>query len=133
MAYVDAATTNILSPDIFHVKTLGICLDTYNLNCLLQCTCLFLQMSTLHFYQHLNTHVLIVEGKFFLLINVPIYNRAQQLQIYEVFSLQVPHGNLLAQYKINPKYTEVTYDVTNVVMIMDQLYRACQHTDSSAG
>ena len=41
--------------------------------------------------------------QFMLLINVPIQNRAQQLQIYEVFSLSVPHSNLSAQYKINHK------------------------------
>ena len=41
---------------------------------------------TLHFYWYLNTHVLAAEGQFLLLIDVPIHNRAQQLQIYEVFN-----------------------------------------------
>ena len=56
--------------------------------------------NTLHFYQYLNTHVLIVEGQFLPLINVPIQNRAQQLQIYEVFNLSVPHSNLSAHTKL---------------------------------
>ena len=56
---------------------------------------------TLHFYMYLSAHVLIADGQFLLLIDVPIHNRAQQLQIYGVFSLPVPHSNLSAQYKIN--------------------------------
>ena len=42
--------------------------------------------STLCVYQYLNTHVLMIDGLFLLLIDVPIQNRAQQLQIYEIFS-----------------------------------------------
>ena len=84
---------------------------------------------TLHFYQYLSTHVLIAEGQFLLLIDVPIQNRAQQLQIYEVFNLPVPHSNLSAQYKIIHRYIGVTYDETKAVAIMDQQYIACQHAN----
>ena len=48
------------------------------------------------------------------------YKTAQDLQIYEVFSLPVPHSNLSALYKINHKYIGVTYDETKAVTIMDQ-------------
>ena len=81
----------------------------------------------LHFYQYLNKHVLKAEGQFLLLIDVPIQNRTQQLQIYEVFSLPVPHSNLSAQYKINHKYIEVTYDEAKAITITDQQYKACQN------
>ena len=84
---------------------------------------------TLHFYQYLNTHVLITEGQFLLLINVPIQNQAQQLQIYAVFTLPVPHSNLSAQYKINHKYMGVMYVETKAVAMMDQQYIACQHAN----
>ena len=82
---------------------------------------------TLHFYGYLKTYVLIAEGQFLLLINVPLQNRAQQLQIYEVLSLLVPHSNLSAQYKINHRYVGVTYDKTKAVAITDHQYRSCQH------
>ena len=80
---------------------------------------------TLHFYQYLNTHELIAEGQFLLLVDVPIQNRAQQFQIYEVLSVPVLHSNLSAQYKINCRYIGVTYDETKEVAITDQQYIAC--------
>ena len=64
-----------------------------------------------------------------LLIDVPIQNRGQQLQIYEVFNLPVLHGYLSAQYIINHKYIGVTYDETKAVAIMDQQYTAWQHAN----
>ena len=60
---------------------------------------------------------------------MPIQNRAQQLQIYEVFNLPLLHSNLSAQYKFNHRYIGVTYDETKVVAITDQQYIACQHAN----
>ena len=74
-----------------------------------------------------NTNVLIVEGRLLLLTNVPIQNRAKQLQIYEVFNLPIPHSNLSAQYKIDHSYIGVIYEETKAVSIMNQQYIACQH------
>ena len=74
----------------------------------------------LHFYWYLNTHVLITEGQFLLLINVPIQNRAQQLQIYEFFNLPFQHSDLSSQYKINHEYIGVTNDETKAAAITDQ-------------
>ena len=85
--------------------------------------------NTLHFYQNLSTHVLIADGQFLLLTNVHVKNRAQQLQIYEIFSLPVPHSSLSAKYKINHKYIGATYDETKAVAIMDLQNRACQHAN----
>ena len=85
--------------------------------------------NTLHFYQYLNTHVMIADGQFLLLINVPIQNRAQQLKIYEVVSLPVPHSNLSAEYKVNYKYIALMYDETKAVAISDLQYRACQYAN----
>ena len=126
MDYVDAATTNILSPNILPMEDLRNMLR--HIESELPST-MHLPISlddTLYFYQYPNTHILVAEGQFLLLIDVPIQNRAQQLQIYEVFSLPVPHSNLSAQYKINYKYIRMTYDVTKAVAIMDQQYKACQ-------
>ena len=38
--------------------------------------------NTLHFYWYLKTHVLVADGQFLLLIDVPLQDRVQQLQIY---------------------------------------------------
>ena len=108
MDYINAATTNIFSPDILPVE---------DRRSMLRCreselpSTMHLPMSldnTLHFYQYLNRHVLIAEGQLLLLIDEPIQNSAQQLQIHVVFNLPVPHNNLSAQYKINHRYTGVT-------------------------
>ena len=58
---------------------------------------------------------------------MPIQNRAQQLQIYEVFILPVPHRNLSVEYEANYKYIGITYDETKEVAITNLQYRACQH------
>ena len=124
--YIDATTTNLLSPNILPVEDLRNMLR--HIESELPST-MHLPISlddTLHFYWYLNTQVLIAEGQFLLLINVPIQNRAQQLQIYEVFSLPVPHSNLSVQYEINYKYIEVMYDEMKADAITDQQYITCQ-------
>ena len=101
MDYVDAVTTNVLSPDILPVEDLTNMLRHIESELP---SIMHLPTSadnTLHFYQYLNTHVLIVDRQFLLLTDMSIKNRAQQLQIYEVFSLPLPHNNLLAEYKVN--------------------------------
>ena len=134
MDHVYAATINILSPDKIPVEDLRIMLrhieselpSTVHLDISLD--------DTLHFYWYLNTHVLIAEGQFLLLINVSIENRAQQLQIYEVFSLPVPHINLSVQYKINHMYIGVTYDETKrLPSWISSTEPASMEIDSSAG
>ena len=79
MDYVDAATTSILSPDILPMEDLRNILRLRESE--LPSTMHFPISSydTLHFYQYLYTHVLIVEGQYLLLTDVPIQNRAQQL------------------------------------------------------
>ena len=125
MDNVDAATINILSPDILPVKDLRSMLRHIESELL---STMHLPISlddNLHFYQYINTHVLIAEGQFLFFINVPIQNRAQQLQIYDVFNLPVLHSNLSSPYKINHRYIGITYDETKAVAIMDQQYIAC--------
>ena len=81
MDYVDDATTNILSPNILPVEDLRNMLR-YTKSELPSTMHLSISLDdTLHFYQYLNTHILIADGQFLLVIDVPIQNRAQQLQI----------------------------------------------------
>ena len=125
MDYVYAATTNVLSPDILSVEDLRNMLK--HLESELP-SMMHLHISSdniLHVYIYLNMNVLIAGGQFLLLINVPIQHRAQQLQIYEIFSLPVPHSNLSAEHKVNYKYIGVTYEETKAVPITNVQCRAC--------
>ena len=81
---------------------------------------------TPHFYRYLHTHILIADEQFLLLMNVPIQDHAQQLEIYEVFNLVIPHGNFSAHYNINSKYLGITYDETKTVEILEQQFSICQ-------
>ena len=87
MDYVDVATTNILSPDILPLEDLRSILRHIESELPSTIHLLISQDETLHFYRYLSTHVFISEGQFLLLIDMSIQNRAQQLQIYEVFNL----------------------------------------------
>ena len=76
----------------------------------------------LHFYRYLHTHVLIVDEQFLLLINVPI----QQIEIYEVFNLEIPHRNFSAEYNIQNKYLGIMHDETSAVEISEDQFRTYQ-------
>ena len=71
--------------------------------------------NTLYFYRYLCTHVLITKKQFLLLIDIPIQDRSWQITIYEVFTLNIPHGNLSACYDINTKYLGITKDESMAV------------------
>ena len=95
MDYIEAASTSILSPHIFPVEDLREML--MHIEAELPST-MHLPVSlddTLHFYLYLCTHILVAEDHFLLLIDVPIQDKAQQLDIYQVFNLFIPRGNLL--------------------------------------
>ena len=117
MDYVDAAATNILSPDILPVEDLRNMLRHIESEVPSTIHLPISSHNTFHLYWYLHIHILIAEGQFLLLINMPIQNRAQQLQIYEVSSLPVPHSNLSAQYKISHKNIGGTHDETKAVAI----------------
>ena len=112
MDYVDTATTNILSPGIPPVEDLRSMLRHIESELPSPMHRSISSIDILHFYWYIYTHVLIVEGQFLLLINVPLQNKPQPLQIYEIIHLPLPHSNLSTQYKINHRYIGVTYDET---------------------
>ena len=67
---------------------------------------------TLHFYRYLHTHVLMENKQFLLLIDMPIQDRAHQVTVHQVFTLDIPHRIYSAHYDVNAKYLGVTKDVT---------------------
>ena len=80
-------------------------------------------------FRYLCTHVLIADEQFLLLIDVPIQDCAQQLKIYEVFNLAIPHRNLSAHYSINNKYLGIMHDETKAVDISEDQFKTCQEAN----
>ena len=71
--------------------------------------------------------MLVADGQFLLLLDVPIQDRAQHFQTYEIFNLPVPNGDISEKYKNSDKYIGITYDETEAVMITEQQYSTCLH------
>ena len=131
MDYIDAATTETFSPHIVPImdlkKMLSHIEDTLT-------STLHLPVSsedTLHFYCYICTHVLSANKQFLPLINVPIQDWSQQLSIYKVFTLDIPHGNFIAHYDVNTKSPGTTQDKTMAVEISPQQFRICQEATDS--
>ena len=60
---------------------------------------------------------MVADGQYLLLIDVPKQDRAQQLQIYEIFNLPVQHGDVSVKYEISDKYIGITYDEIQEVVL----------------
>ena len=84
---------------------------------------------TLHFYRYRCTHVLITNKQFLLLIDVPIQDRSQQISIYKIFTLDIPHGNFTAHYDINTQYLVITQDEIMAVEISPHQFSICQEAN----
>ena len=80
---------------------------------------------TLHFYRYLHTHVLIAKQQFLLLIDVPIQDQMQQLSIYKIFTLDIPHGNFTASYDVSTQCLGVMQDETITVEILPYQFSIC--------
>ena len=126
MDYIDAATSGTLSLHIFPMMDLQMMLT--HIQDILPST-LHLPISpedNLHLYRFLCTNVLIAAKQFLLLIDVPIQDRSQQVNIFQVFTLSIPHGNFSAAYDINTQYLGVTSDVTMAMSLSISQFRDCQ-------
>ena len=86
-------------------------------------------VDTLHFYRYLHTHVLIENKQFLLLIDIPIQDRARQITIHQVFTLDIPHGNYSAHYDINTQYFGVTKDATMGLELSCTQFEVCKQAN----
>ena len=127
--YIDTATSSILSPHVLPMTNLQKMLqhiaDTLPPS-------LHLPISpedTLHFYRYLCTHVLIENKQFLLLIDIPIQDRAHQITVHQVFTLDIPHGNYSAHYDINTRYFGVTKDSMMGVELSATQFQICQQAN----
>ena len=126
MDYIDAATTRILSHHVPPVEDLREMLLHIEETLPLTMHLPIPSEAALHFYRYLCTHVLIADEQFLLLIDVPIQVHAQQLEIYEVFNLAIPHGNFSAHYNINNRYFGIMHDETKAVEVSEVQFKTCQ-------
>ena len=129
MDYIDATTTRILLPHVLPVEDLRKMLLHIEGTLPLTMHLAVSSGDTLRFYRHLCTHILTAGEQFLLLINVPIQDCAQQLKIYEVFNLVIPHGNSSAHYNINNRYLGIMHDETKAVEILEEQFNIFQRAN----
>ena len=115
MDYIDAATSGTLSPHILPIMDLQKMLIHIEETLPPMLHPPVSSDNTLHFYRYLHTHVLIANKQFLLLIDIPIQDRSHQITIYEIFTLDIPHGNFTAHFDIATKYLGITRDETMAV------------------
>ena len=129
MDYIDAATSGILSPHVLPAADLQKMLqhipDTLPPTLHLPIS----PVDTLHSYRYLCTHVLIENKQFLLLIDIPIQDRACQITIHQVFTLDIPHGNYSAHYGVNTRYFGVTKDATMGLELSNRQFETCQQAN----
>ena len=127
--HIDATTSGILPPHVLPIvdlqKMLQHIADTLPPTLHLP----ILPVNTLHFYRYLCTHVLIKDKQFLLLIDIPIQDRARQITIHQVFTLDIPHGNYSAHYNINTRYFGVTKDTTMGLELSTTQFEVCQQAN----
>ena len=126
--YIDAATSGILSTHILPIADLQKMLQHIADNLPPTLHLPISPLDTLHFYWYLRTHILI-ENFFLLLIDIPIQDRACQITIHEVFTLDNPRGNYSAHYDINTRYFWVTKDTTMGLELSNTQFKTCKQAN----
>ena len=126
MDYINAATSVTLSLHILPVMDLQKMLLHIEETLPLMLHLPVSSDDTLHFYRYLHTHILIVNKQFLLLIDVPIQDTSQQITIYKVFTLNIPHGNFTACYNVTTKYLGITKDETMAGELTATQFQVCQ-------
>ena len=129
LEYIDTATTGTLTPHLIPVPDLQQMLYQIESELPPNMHLLIPSSDLLHFYRYLRTHLLVEENQFLLLIDVPIQDRAWQIQIYQIINLPVPIGNYSMRYTMDTKYLGVTYDRTKAMDIPDKQFKLCEEAN----
>ena len=129
LEYIDTATTGTLTPHLILVPDLQKMLYQIESELPPNMHLPIPSSDPLHFYRYLRTHVLVEENQFLLLIDVPIQDRAQQIQIYKIINLPVPVGNYSMRYTMNNKYIGVTCDRTKAMDIPEDQFKLCKEAN----
>ena len=110
LEYIDTAITGTLTPHLIPVPDLQKMLYQIESELPPNMHLPIPSSDPLHFYRYLWSHVLVEENQFLLLIDVPIQDRAQQIQIYN-------------------KYLGVTYNRTKVMDIPENQFKLCKEAN----
>ena len=129
LEYIDTATTGTLTPHLIPVPDLQKMLYQIESELPPNIHLPIPFSDLLHFYIYLRTHVLVEENQFLLLIDVPIQDRAQQIQIYKIINLPVPVGNYSVRYTMDNKYLGVTYNRTKEMDIPEDQFKLCKEAN----
>ena len=129
LEYIDTATTGTLTPHLIPVPDLQQMLFQIESELPPNMHLPIPSSDPLHFYRYLWTHILVEENQFLLLIDVPIQDRAQQIQIYQIINLPVPVGNYSMRYTMDTKYLGVTYDRTKAMDIPEEQFKLCKEAN----
>ena len=129
LEYIDTATTGTLKPHLIPVPDLQQMLYQIESELPPNMHLLIPSSDPLHFYRYLRMHILVEENQFLLLIDIPIQDRAQQIQIYQIINLPVPVGNYSMRYTMEMKYLGVTYDRTKAMDIPEEQFKLCKEAN----
>ena len=129
LEYTDTATTSTLTPHLIPVPDLQKMLYQIESELPPNMHLAIPSSDLLHFYRYLRSHVLVEESQFLLLIDVPIQDRAQQIQIYKIINLPVPVGNYAMRYTMDNKYLGITYDRTKAMDIPEDQFKLCKEAN----
>ena len=129
LEYIDTATTGTLTPHLIPVPDLQQMLYWIESELPPNMQLPIPSSDPLHFYRYLWMHILVEENQFLLLIDVPIQDRAQQIQICQIINLPVPVGNYSMRYTMEMKYLGVTYDRTKAMDILEEQFKLCKEAN----
>ena len=129
LEYINTATTGTLTPHLIPVPDLQQMLHRIESELPPNKHLPIPSSDPLHFYRYLRMHVLVEENQFLLLIDVPIQDKAQQIQIYQIINLPVPVGNYSMRYTMDTKYLGVTYDRTKAIDISEEQFKLCKEVN----
>ena len=129
LEYIDTATTGTLTPHLIPIPDLQQMLYQIESELPPKMHLPIPSSDLLHFYRYLRMHILVEENQFLLPIDIPIQDRAQQIQIYQIINLPALVGNYSMRYTMDTKYLGVTYDRTKAMDIPEEQFKLCKEVN----
>ena len=124
-AYINTATTGLLTPEVLPLPQLQEILQQIEDKIPSNMGLPISSSDTLHAYRYIRTHMLAAASEFILLIDIPIQDRSQQYQLYQVINLPVPQRNTTAKYAIDTKFVAVSYNEDSLIPVTPAQFEQC--------
>ena len=125
IAYIHTATTGILTPEVLPLPQLQTILQQIEDKIPSNMGLPISSSATLHAYRYMRTHMLAAASEFILLIDIPIQDKSQQYQLYQVINLPVPHQNTTAKYAIDTEFVAISYNEDNLIPVTSSQFTEC--------